>query len=90
VTNGGPVIPTSCVKDLFLPLHRGGSDRIQDGTQGFGIGLAIVKAVTEAHGGSVIATALADGGLSVEIALPTVDVEPATTFTARLPAPLPM
>jgi signal transduction histidine kinase len=89
VANGGPVIPTSCVEDLFLPLHRGGSDRIQDGTQGFGIGLAIVKAVTEAHHGSVIATALVDGGLTVEIALPAVDVELATNFTARLPSPLP-
>jgi signal transduction histidine kinase len=89
VTNGGPVIPTASVEDLFLPLHRGGSDRIQDGTQGFGIGLAIVKAVTETHRGSVIATALVDGGLTIEIALPTIDVDPAATSTARLASPLP-
>ena len=89
VSNGGSMIVPTAVDDLFLPLHRGGADRVQDGSSGFGLGLAIVKAVTEAHHGSVVATALADGGLAVEIALPpagsTNDVTESTELQVSLP-----
>jgi signal transduction histidine kinase len=89
VTNGGAVIPASSVTDLFLPLHRGESDRIQDEARGFGIGLAIVRAVTEAHRGTVIGTALVDGGLTIELTFPSVEVGPAASSKGRFPSPLP-
>jgi signal transduction histidine kinase len=70
VSNGGPTIPRSSTEELFLPLHRGESDRLHVPGGGFGLGLAIVRAVAEAHGGSVSAEPLADGGLVIDVELP--------------------
>jgi signal transduction histidine kinase len=75
VTNTGRPIDPASVSGLFLPLHRGTPDRVASPDGGFGIGLAIVRAVTHAHRGRVTATALAEGGLAVEVELPSADVE---------------
>jgi signal transduction histidine kinase len=72
VANSGALPPGSSVEDLFLPLHRGGSDRMH-GDGGFGLGLSIVQAIAEGHGGRVTAERLAAGGLSLELALPRAD-----------------
>ena len=52
---------------LLEPFERGG--RAYDG-RGAGLGLSIVKAIAEAHGGRVALMARPGGGLDVEIALP--------------------
>jgi len=69
VANGGASIADDSTNALFVPLHRGTADRLHT-AEGFGLGLAIVQAVVEAHGGSVTARALAEGGLSVHVILP--------------------
>jgi two-component system OmpR family sensor kinase len=52
VANDGPPIPTQALQTLFDRFTRGESSRSREhGTSG--LGLAIVRAVVESHGGSV-------------------------------------
>ena len=68
VTNSGPVIPRYEVPGLFEPFRRYGTDRLHG--PGAGLGLSIVRAVAQAHGGEVRAHARDEGGLIVTVTLP--------------------
>jgi signal transduction histidine kinase len=68
VSSSGPVVPPEEVEHLFEPFRRHGTARTA--RRGAGLGLAIVRAVVAAHGGSVSATAPAAGGLVVTVDLP--------------------
>jgi signal transduction histidine kinase len=78
VSNGGGMLDAATIDGLFVPLRRGSTDRLHGGTRGFGLGLAIVKAVATSHRGTVTAQPSPDGGLSVEVALPTDPARPLT------------
>jgi signal transduction histidine kinase len=65
VENSGP--PVRHPERLLEPFERGG--RARDG-RGAGLGLSIVRAVAEAHGGQVALTPRAAGGLTVDVTLP--------------------
>jgi signal transduction histidine kinase len=67
VSNSGPPLDTSYVDRLLEPFERG--DRARD-DRGAGLGLSIVRAVAEAHGGRVALGARPGGGLDVEVVLP--------------------
>jgi hypothetical protein len=82
VANSGPHIPPAAVEALFEPFRRLDGSRSRR-TGGYGLGLAVVRAVAEAHGGETSAEALPDGGLAVRMALP------ADPGAAVLPAPAP-
>jgi signal transduction histidine kinase len=77
VSNSGAVMSRSSTEALFLPLHRGDTDRTHALGAGSGLGLAIVKAVADAHRGWVIAEPLDEGGLAIEVALPAAEPLPA-------------
>lgn len=68
VGNTGFEVEQADIAGLFEPFRRGGRERT--GARGSGLGLSIVHAVCQAHGGSVGAVALAGGGLEVTVALP--------------------
>ncbi len=69
VVNTGPVIPPEDVPRLLRPFQRAGAERT--GTPGgLGLGLSIVAAIAEAHGGWLRATARPEGGLTVQAGLP--------------------
>ena len=68
VSSSGPVVPTGEVAGLFEPFRRGGTARTA--RRGAGLGLAIVRAVAELHGGTARASARPDGGLVVTVDLP--------------------
>ncbi len=69
VSNTGPVIDEADVPGLFEPFRRGGWERT--GSRGAGLGLSIVRAVVDAHGGTVTAVPRPDsGGLDVTARLP--------------------
>jgi signal transduction histidine kinase len=68
VVNTGPTVESSQVAVLFEPFRRAGEQRV--GAEGVGLGLSIVAAVTEAHGGTVEARARPEGGLEIEVMLP--------------------
>jgi signal transduction histidine kinase len=74
VANTGAELEPEDVPGLFEPFRRGGVERT--GTRGAGLGLSIVRAVVDAHGGVVRATPLPDGGLEVTATLPAAAVTP--------------
>lgn len=66
VTNSGPVIPGNQIQRLFQPFQRLVSDR--NGRRGgYGLGLAIVNAVTRAHHATLTASARPEGGLCIAV-----------------------
>ncbi|WP_238150882.1 sensor histidine kinase [Kribbella sindirgiensis] len=69
VTNTGPEIPPYEVESLFKPFYRLGAERLVS-TKGAGLGLSIVRSVTEAHSGTVTALPREGGGLQVTVTLP--------------------
>ncbi|MFD7643876.1 sensor histidine kinase [Kitasatospora sp. NPDC059795] len=70
VDNTGPTVDPTNVEHLFEPFHRGEAARLSTGRPGSGLGLSIVRAVVESHGGTVVAGARATGGLRVTVFLP--------------------
>ena len=68
VSSSGPVVPSQEVAGLFEPFRRHGTARTS--RRGAGLGLAIVRAVARAHGGTAVADARPDGGLTVTVDLP--------------------
>ena len=67
VVNSGPVVEPATAGRLLEPFERGG--RARDG-RGSGLGLSIVRAVAEAHGGKVALAPRPQGGLAVDVVLP--------------------
>jgi signal transduction histidine kinase len=83
VGNTGYEVEPPDVPGLFEPFRRGGWERT--GGRGSGLGLSIVRAVAEAHGGTVGATANAsDGGLEVTVRLPAAVTTPIAAGTAAV------
>jgi len=73
VRNTGPVIPPDQVDHLFEPFRQFGTERIHHG-EGYGLGLAIVQAIADAHNATLTAQARPQGGLDIQV-----------TFTRALP-----
>ncbi|MEV4414776.1 HAMP domain-containing sensor histidine kinase [Catellatospora sp. NPDC049609] len=71
VTNTGALISPAEVPVLFEPFRRL-TDRVGS-ARGSGLGLSIVRAVAQAHGGDALAIPRPDGGLSVRVILPRGD-----------------
>jgi hypothetical protein len=76
VENGGPIIEPEAVKQLAQPFRRIGAQRTGS-DKGAGLGLAIIAAITQVHGGTLDLQARTEGGLRVAITLP---------LTVRTPA----
>ena len=70
VSNSGAVLEAAEVPGLFEPFRRSGAARTA--RRGAGLGLSIVRAITTAHGGTVVAEARPGGGLVVTVDLPAV------------------
>ena len=69
VTNTGDPIPAYDVDELFQPFRQRLGERTA-ARKGAGLGLSIVRSIVAAHGGTVTATARAEGGLVVDVELP--------------------
>jgi signal transduction histidine kinase len=69
VTNSGPGIPAAEQQRIFDRFYRG---RAGLRTGGTGIGLAVVKELVEAHGGTVHVEDPPGGGVSFVVILPAV------------------
>jgi signal transduction histidine kinase len=85
VGNTGFEVDQTDVPGLFEPFRRGGRERT--GARGSGLGLSIVRAVCDAHGGTVTAVAQQpDGGLEVTVRLPAAHTTPVVTASAAVRA----
>lgn len=69
VGNTGTIVPANEVEHLFEPFRQLGTERIRHG-EGHGLGLAIVRAITHAHGATLTARARPNGGLDIEVLFP--------------------
>ena len=74
VTDSGPGIPAEEHARIFEPGVRLGS-----AYPGSGLGLAVVKAIADAHGGRVTVRSAAGEGATISLALPLEPAQPATT-----------
>jgi signal transduction histidine kinase len=84
VGNTGFEVEQADLPGLFEPFRRGGRERT--GVRGSGLGLSIVRAVCDAHGGTVTAVALPGGGLEVTVRLPAAATTPVVAGSASVPA----
>ena len=85
VENGGQVLDQRQVAELCQPFRRLEADRI--GTdQGSGLGLSIVAAIAEAHGGTLDLQARPGGGLRVCVDLPAAAAAESAAGRAGAPA----
>ena len=69
IANAGARIDPGAVEELLEPFRRLESSRARS-TGGYGLGLAVVRAVAQAHGGRVAVLARREGGLEVTVSLP--------------------
>jgi two-component system, OmpR family, sensor kinase len=85
VRDHGPGLPTDHPEHLFERFWRaeGGRER---GRGGAGLGLAIVAAIVDAHGGEVSAGNAPDGGARFVVALPTAGVRVRAVGPVATPA----
>ncbi|HAI58477.1 MAG TPA: hypothetical protein DCM32_01170 [Xanthomonadaceae bacterium] len=81
VDDEGPGMADEELERAFEPHYRGEAGRRLD-PQGMGVGLAIVRRIVEAQGGSVELTPRAGGGLRVSFGLPPAGVATPTGATA--------
>ena len=69
VRNTGPVIPPVEVDALFEPFRQLGDERVRYG-EGYGLGLAIVRAIATAHQATLTAHSNPAGGLTIQVTFP--------------------
>ncbi len=81
VENTGEKLSPQSVPTLVEPFQRG-AKRIRTEDAGVGLGLAIVRSITEAHDGTLTLTPRAAGGLCVTVQLPA---EPRANEIRRSP-----
>ena len=70
IEDEGPGIPTGDLARMMEPFTRGEGSRNRT-TGGAGLGLAIARAIAEQHGGRLVLANRPEGGLGVELRLPT-------------------
>jgi signal transduction histidine kinase len=69
IANSGPSIPPDEIDKLFLPFRRFRSHQ-SDPPDGIGLGLAVVRAIADAHGATLRARPRREGGLRIAVGFP--------------------
>jgi signal transduction histidine kinase len=75
VADNGPGVPEHEREAIFRRLYRGDASRSQ---RGLGLGLSLVKAMVESHGGTISVTSVPGGGAAFTIRLPQVSASQLT------------
>ena len=83
VRDDGPGVPSDIAPRLFERFVRGSGDRGASS----GLGLSIVKAVAEAHGGQVAHEATAEGGTRFVVTLPALPASSAAAVAVAAGEP---
>lgn len=69
IDDDGPGLPPDRIEAMFEPFVRLEASRNRE-TGGVGLGLSIARSIARAHGGDVVLSNRAEGGLRAEIRLP--------------------
>ncbi|MFI6597650.1 sensor histidine kinase [Nonomuraea sp. NPDC050536] len=69
VANTGLQVAPYEIETIFEPFRRLHGDRLRS-DRGSGLGLSIVRVITEAHDGTVVASPREEGGLTISVELP--------------------
>jgi signal transduction histidine kinase len=80
VTDSGKGIPPEALARVFDRFYRVDTSR-QVRTGGSGLGLTIVRAIVEAHGGTIRAENAPHGGARFIFSLPIADKAPVWSYT---------
>jgi two-component system sensor histidine kinase CpxA len=75
VRDHGPGVPEEKISAIYRPFYRVGNARDRK-TGGTGLGLAIASRAVAVHGGTINALNAAGGGLSVEVRIPAIPIQP--------------
>lgn len=84
VADNGPGVPSEIGDRIFEPFRRGDASRTRDGRGGAGLGLAMVKHISDSHGGSIGFGTTPGGGATFELSIPAVDRAAAGSGDAAL------
>ena len=87
VADSGCGIPASDLERIFLRFARADQNRTREADR-FGLGLAIVGAIAEAHHGAARASSTLGQGSVFEVVLPAVPAPPSSPETPAPPRPL--
>lgn len=90
VEDNGAGIPDDQLDKVFAPFVRLEESRSLE-TGGHGLGLAIAKTIVHAHGGDIVLSNLAEGGLRARVTIPLAGstAEAVTARSEDSPAPRP-
>jgi signal transduction histidine kinase len=75
VVDRGPGIPQEKRESMLEPFERGDLGASSNANEGFGLGLAIARAIVEAHGGRLTLDERTGGGLIARVSLPKGELE---------------
>ena len=70
IKDRGPGIPAEALDSVFRPYHRLDKSRNRGTTGGVGLGLTVAQAIVHGHGGQIVLSNRAGGGLEARIILP--------------------
>jgi signal transduction histidine kinase len=80
ITDTGKGIPTEALSRIFDRFYRADASR-QVNTGGSGLGLAIVRAIVEAHGGTIRAENAPQSGARIVFTVPIAEQAPIWSYT---------
>jgi two-component system OmpR family sensor kinase len=86
VTDEGPGLPPDVAPRVFERFYRGDPARSR-GTGGAGLGLSIVSAIVQAHGGMVTAASVNGSGTTFEVRLPAAKAKTPHTLVGGSASP---
>jgi len=71
IDDDGPGIPQDRHEDVFKPFYRLEGSRSRE-TGGTGLGMTVARSIIRAHGGDIVLSNRDEGGLRMEVNLPTI------------------
>ena len=83
ITDNGPGVPAGSEAKVFDKFFRGATVA-PDGRRGVGLGLAICKAIVDAHGGTITVVNRLSGGATFTVVLPRIETPPTIDDEAPL------